>query len=200
MFINLNRYIGSILFLIGWMACSQSSKKPKEHENQAAIVQKLSPTDSSFKKWAIDTIRILNATSYDTSLKKISYYFSEDSLTLIISDNYQFVYTHQPNKIDRNCRNLLSLLKEYGELPPLYSNCSFSIKVSFYPSVVKERLYDYVYEWDNIEIKTKNESLKYGYIRGRLNGKKILINNPKDSAYYEFIWKDNTLTKVKMGD
>lgn len=199
MFTNMSRIIGFLILLLCGVACLQTTKENvNKHEKAAAILPEVSTSDSSFKQWAIDTIRKLSAIHYDSSLKKIRFQLSEDSLILVISENYQFVY-NQFGKLDRNCRNLISLLKEYEELPAVNSDCSFSIKTTFYPSVSKEWRYEYVNEWDNITIKELKKTYKYGYIRGRLHDKKVLSNNPKDSAYYEFLWEGNKLIKKKMG-
>jgi hypothetical protein len=199
MIAKFSRPIAFLLLLTGGVSCSQPETKQAKHEPETSVQHKAaSSKNAAFRKWTKDTIGILNATRYDTSLRKIACKLSEDSGLFVISQNYRFVYDNASLKKDDNCKHLIALLREYDELPPMNSSCSFSIVESYYPDVTGNRLYDFVYEWDHIEIKTRDEIRKYGYIRGRLNDKKVIRNNGKDSAYYQFIWNDKKLIKEKM--
>ncbi|HLP04616.1 MAG TPA: hypothetical protein VK152_04225 [Paludibacter sp.] len=74
---------------------------------------------------------------------------------------------------DTSISKILSILKEYKEIPTKDFILSFRNVVSYYPSEIPNHRYGFVEDVKDIKIEFFNErkTINYEYIRGRLSSK-----------------------------
>ncbi len=158
--------------------------------------------DKLFKQWVKDTTAMikLNPDVMENGLVKFQIVLEADSLLLSIFKTYEF---DSKNKIvNYEISNVISLLREYAELPKGNYKLSFVTEKSFYSSTIKELKYDFDSNLNKIIVKTSHTNTEYKYIRGRLSGKKVLKLDTKvenrNYDLYDFVWIGDKLTKRKL--
>lgn len=156
--------------------------------------------DDVFKDWLKDTVATVQKSQRQTegSLKKVEFVIAPDSLAFDLNKTYQFQSTQKVDK--KEVSNVLSLLKDYDELPRASYSLSFITNQSFYPSSVNTLKYDFVNEIQKIKIIEGDVISEYKYIRGRLSGKKVVRKSAPEigAVIYEFDWKNDKLVKRKI--
>ncbi len=177
----------------------------QEHEEEELLRFK----ESVFTIWRNDTLNSLNSYFNDSlkfqmksytfypsdSLKKIDsnyiFEFEKAEITYSVYDNtfldLRYYYTKQIDKdsIENEKGKIgvvLSMIQEVDVLPNNFI-ISFSEYVLYYPSPTINLKYDFVTEYKDIKISSYskvNEYIEYGYIRGRIDSKKIFksVNAP----------------------
>jgi hypothetical protein len=156
--------------------------------------------DDVFKVWLKDTVATVQKSERQTegSFKKIEFVVAPDSLFFELKKTYQFQSIQKVDK--KEVSDILSLLKDYGELPTGSYSLSFITNQSFYPSSFKTLKYDFVNEIKKIKIIEGDVISEYKYIRGRLSGKKVTRKSASEirAVIYEFDWKNDKLVKRKI--
>ncbi len=161
----------------------------------------LNQNEVVFKKWLVDTLITLNKepSKLSEELTNSKQIVADDSLSFSIIKTYKF-FSNERVK-EPVVTNVLSLLKEYDELPTVNYSLSFSTEELFYTSTVSNLKYYFISEIKGIKIRTAEANIEYKYIRGRLSGKRIQTNsNPlnKTVVIYDFDWNGNKLLKRKV--
>jgi hypothetical protein len=172
-----------IFFLLTLTACN--SNKNKISKNNKNI---------EFKSWITDTVPILNSHLF----MEHEIIFGTDSLSLRLKKYYSFNWSRQDSiKTDNEVQKVLYLLKKYDELPPNKFEISFNTMDYFYPSRVDQLRFEEVFEIQDLRVISTKDTSTYGYIRGRLSGKKVTVKDGK-SKKYDFIWDNNELKKILL--
>jgi len=162
-------------------------------------VIKVSKKDRLFKQWVKDTTAIIkkHPDIISNGLVKSQIVVAEDSLLFSDFKTYEF----DSKSIIKNdeISNVISLLREYKELPRDNYKLSFVVGKNYYPSMFDDFKYDFTYELKNISLKTFHTNTEYSCIRGRLSGKKVfkVKNLDKSTIYnlYDFVWEGDKLIK-----
>jgi hypothetical protein len=157
--------------------------------------------DKIFKRWVKDTTAMIKMRP-DLLINGLvtSQIILDDSLLFTNLKTYAF---DSENKIESDdIANVVSLLREYNELPKNTYTLSFVAEKSFSPSMANGLKYDFNSELKNILVKHSHTYTEYKYIRGRLSGKKVFkgeINYEKKSYdLYDFIGEGDKIIKRKL--
>lgn len=190
-----NCMIYFLLFFVGVLGAKcQSGEKKKD-------LIPLNQQDRIFKKWLVDTLTILNKepSKLNEKLTSSKIIVADDSLSFNIIKAYEF--SSMEGTKGPVVTNILSLLKDYDELPRVNYFLSFNTEELFYTSTSPNLKYDFVSEIKGIKIRTAESNIDYKYIRGRLSGKRIQSNSKahnKKAILYDFDWNGGKLLKKKL--
>lgn len=170
----------------------------QSQEKTAAIA--FPEQDEIFKIWLRDTLDVIkkHPDRIGGGLVKSEVKVAEDSLLFDEIKTYEFnAGTETGNK---EILNVIALLKDYDEVPKVDYQLSFVVQTSFSPSMVPQLKSDYLFELQNIIVRTVETISEYDYIRGRLSGKKVSPgrkdSNQKEGTY-DFLWQGRKLVKRK---
>lgn len=191
---NIRTCLSYLILVFGYLTTASCQSKI---ESTAVI---LPEQDKLFKQWVKDTTAMIkmNPDSMLNGLVKSQVVVGADSLLLSDFKTFEF---DSKNKIEcKEISNVISLLKEYDELPKDNYKLSFVAEKSFSSSMANGRKYDFDSELKNVIVKTFHTNTEYKYIRGRLSGKKVFKSDIKDGSYdqYDFVWDENKLIKRKL--
>ncbi|NQX38627.1 hypothetical protein SAMN05421820_101658 [Pedobacter steynii] len=156
--------------------------------------------DEIFKIWLRDTLDVIKKQpdKIGEGLVKSEFKTGEDSLLFDEIKTYEFsaIEGTENNQI----LNVIALLKKYDEVPRVDYQLSFVVRKSFSPSMVPKLKSEYLFEIQDIIVRTAESTSEYGYIRGRLSGKE-LSSSKNDSnqtdGTYDFPWQGHKLVKRK---
>ncbi|HWW40025.1 hypothetical protein [Pedobacter sp.] len=188
-------YFGNLLIIsICLLIASCHSKKT----NTAINIPK---QEQVFKEWLRDTLATIkvNPDKITDGLVKSQFVVADDSL--LVSELKDYEFHSKRRSSNKEISNVISLLKEYDEIPKGNFELSFTTKKSYEPSVIADFKYDFVAEMEDIVIQTTQTRTEYNYIRGRLSDKKVqslLKSADQNDGLYDFIWEHSKLTKRKV--
>ena len=174
------------------------SKPIKSHEVIITNSQ-----DEVFKKWVKDTLNIIKKKpdKLNGGLINVKFKLADDSLLLDEVKSYK--YKSGDKITDKTISNVIDLLNEYNELPKSNYELSFTTVTSFSSSPISRLKYDYTFEFESIILKYLDNEIEYKYIRGRLSGKTVRLDDNISGSkkiIYDFVWKDNELVKVRINN
>ena len=196
-------------------SCNQSTVASSMQNKDSLVVQQIEKNDTAintlkFKRWVIDTLRFINKEDSLSPVfyekrsdeqnvvghKKVKYLNTADTSVFQINEYYSLEAFGKQFYSDENVNNVLLLLKEYDEIPNKKFKLKFNVKIEYTPSPVKGLSRDFIYEIEDLEVDGENENVKtsFGYIRGRLSGKKVVkknIDGTKQETQFDFIWESN---------
>lgn len=191
------KYVFLVIPLVCFVACSGGAQQVND---KGAMAQKLSLEEIKFKEWLKDTLVVFAGAAVNKIPNgTMTYKVRNDSLQFDVYTKYQFTYDRDYKQKDDEIGGMISLLKEYKEMPGLNSKISFTVHFSYYPSSIEQLRAAFVEEVEDILVDKDDELIEYGYIRGRLGDK--VIKDKKTGAekgYYKFIWHSDSLIKEKM--
>lgn len=191
---NIGTCLSYLVLVFGYLTTASCQAKV---ESTAVIIPE---QDKLFKQWVKDTTTKIkkNPDLMLNGLVKSQIVVDADSLLLSDFKTFEF---DSKNKIEcKEISNVISLLKEYDELPKDNYHLSFVVEKSFSSSMANGLRYDFDSELKNVIVKTFRTNTEYKYIRGRLSGKKVFKSDIKDENYdlYDFVWEGDKLIKRKL--
>jgi hypothetical protein len=186
-----------------------SCAKKGSDDNSGQKAVQYAKTDR-FKAWAKDTLdEFLTRSAADTTIFENSFTSGthtigafKDTLALFVENRYALqVDPASYGEYDGSVtHSVISLLKEYGELPDTVFELTFIEYVFYSPSSAEQQVYDYAMEIKDLEVNIAARGLKiaYRYNRGSLSSSKetkdIKPCNGCLSSYmernYDFIYLD----------
>src|ERR1700678_3918224 len=165
-------------------SCGRLEKKSIISDSlQNQVVQEKSDTlkdlsEIVFKKWLRDTMALSHFGESNGVIKEKNYIkqiqISQDSLVFIIADNYDLIINSgRAIRSNEDVEIVLSLLKDYDELPTRKFAIKFAINYEYSPTPVVDRIYDLSSYLSGLETRIIGDGTvsKYDYIRGRLSDK-----------------------------
>jgi hypothetical protein len=203
-----------LVVFMSYAVCSCTRLEKKRFisdSSQIRVVQLKSDTarDSTeivFKRWLRDTLAISHFGDSNGVMKEKyciqTIQISWDSLVFNIADNYDLIINSgRAVRSNKDVEVVLSLLRDYDELPTKKFAVKFAINYEYVPSPVVDRIYDLSSYLSGLETRVIGDSTvsKYDYIRGRLSDKILSSMNPGSKAHQtDFIWQGSKLIKRKF--
>lgn len=173
-------------------SCSNESNKINQANDSSST--SLETSETKFKTWLRDTSIVLSEwkTQQDLDVVEKGVEIGEDSLSLTIRVLYNSIIGSTKSS-NVEVSNMIDLLNEYEENLENSSKLSFNYEGMYFPSSVEQLPYELSYEISNIQVKNKNSTTKYNFIRGRLSGKEEELNGKIVKT--DFIWEGDKLIK-----
>jgi len=187
-------FLNYLIIIFGLFTTASCQSKVKS----TAIV--MPKQDKLFKQWIRDTTAVMNKhlNVISNGLIKSQIVIAPDSLLFSDFKTYEF---DSKNMIKNDeISNVVSLLREYDELPSKNYKLSFMVEKNYSPSMSEGSKYDFDSELKNILVKTSQSNTEYSYIKGRISGKKVFKANVKNKNYnlYDFVWEGDKLIKRRL--
>ncbi|UPT65899.1 MAG: hypothetical protein M0D57_15495 [Sphingobacteriales bacterium JAD_PAG50586_3] len=207
----MNRYLLIPTLLIVLVACT-NERQSDITQTKDSLSEKKAIENSSyykdFRAWVNDTLKQINKgnnPTEDEAFLSMDIIQSPDSMELVIRKLYKVDIPS--NSYSPKAKEIISLLKEYDEMPANGNTIIFYDVHEYHRSMIPELKREAYSYYDNIRVfatrkgnkinpnQQKNRT-EYSYLRGRLSGKKEYVDN-REVASYSFIRQNNILIKRK---
>lgn len=190
------------IILFSWfISCTTEEAKNNVSKTVGNLTAQQNINDP-FKVWLRDTLLEFQSWRLkpENGITKKEVIVSDDSTALTTVTCYK-VKIHDVTEQAGPTNGLITLLREYNELPVGIFSLRFKYELEFYPSTIVARKYDFVYDIKDIEVSQKQRIVKYSFIRGRLaNKEECKLSSVGDTEIIktDFIWKGNKLIKKQL--
>lgn len=157
-----------------------------------------------FKKWLIDTLKILDTAIVNFNNKsqgiKKGFSIASDSLGLSVKNIYDLPFYSNTFKKSDEVQKLLSVLKDYNENPQGQYILRFKVDYYFTPSPVPKLLYDMTLDMEDVQVSEQHgkKNTRYEIVRGRISEKHVstlLKDGSQKEERINFLWKGSKLIK-----